>query len=312
VNFTRKSHIFLLSFLFVIGILDLSSQRRLRYRYEYFGSVGTSSFLGDVGGADQEGTNLLADLNPSATRFAISGGIRYKRHPQFGAKAVLTFGWLAGSDSKTEEQFRNNRNLSFSTPIIELAVQGEYYFNKEKRASIYRVSKLNGKKVRNTLIYAFGGAGLFWYHPMAKVNGSFYNLRKIGTEGQNLAGGPKKYLGVSASLMLGLGVKIPLSRQLAVGVEFAPRYTFTDFIDDVSGVYANNDAIKAQSGEIGAFLADPNLGVFPDQWDPELSTAKRTREGYQRGDPKNKDTYAFFQFNMTYKFIKRRRTRSKF
>jgi hypothetical protein len=292
---------------------NLEAQRRLRYRYEYFGAVGTSSFLGDIGGADKIGTGLVNDLNPSSTRFALSGGIRYKKHPQLAVKALLTLAWVNGSDSKTEEPFRNNRNLSFSSPLVELSVQGEYYFNKEKRASIYRISKISGKKVKNTLIYVLGGAGLFWYHPMARYNNSWYNLRKIGTEGQNLPGGPKKYLGVSASLFLGLGVKFPLSRQLAVGAEFAPRYTFTDYIDDVSGVYANNAAIRNSKGEIAAYLADPNLGKFKDQWDVNLlPDYKRTTEGLQRGDKKNNDTYAFFQINMTYKFIKRRRTRSKF
>jgi hypothetical protein len=283
-------------------VSNLEAQRRLRYRYEYFGAFGTSSFLGDIGGADQVGTGLVSDLNPSSTRFALSGGIRYKKHPRYAVKALLTFGWVSGSDAKTQERFRNNRNLSFSSPLVELSIQGEYYFNKEKRASIYRISKISGKKIKNTLIYVLGGAGLFWYHPMAKYNNSWYNLRKIGTEGQNLPGGPKKYLGVSASLFLGVGVKFPISRQLAVGAEFAPRYTFTDYIDDVSNIYANNDDIRKSKGEIAAYLADPNLGKNPGQ----------TREGYQRGDKKNKDTYAFFQINMTYKFIKRRRTRSKF
>jgi hypothetical protein len=288
---------------------NLEAQRRLRYRYEYFGSFGTSSFLGDVGGADQTGTALLNDLNPSSTRFALSAGIRYKKHPQLAVKALLTLGWVSGSDAKTAEQFRNNRNLSFSSPLLELSVQGEFYFNKEKRASIYRISKLSGKKVKNTLIYVFGGVGLFWYHPMAKYNNSWYNLRKIGTEGQNLSGGPKKYLGLSVSIPVGIGVKFPISRQLAVGAEFGPRYTFTDYIDDVSGVYADNDAIRLSSGAAGAYLADPNLGKFPGQLYPGTTI---TREGYQRGDKKNNDTYAFFQINMTYKFIKRRRTRSKF
>ncbi len=306
-----KKYISLLLF-FALLILELSAQRRLRYRYEYFGAVGTSSFLGDLGGANQEGTNLVRDLDGSATRFAISAGLRYKKHPQIGFKALLTIGWVSGSDTKTTEIYRNNRNLSFSSPLLELSAQGEYYFNKEKRASIYRISKLSGKKVKNTLVYVFGGVGLFWYHPMAKYNGSFYNLRKIGTEGQNIVGGPKKYLGVSLSIPIGLGIKFPVSRQLAVGAEFGPRYTFTDYIDDVSTVYGNNDAIRAASGEIGAYLADPNLGNFKDQWDTELSTPRRTREGTQRGDKKNNDAFAFFQINMTYKFIKRRRTRSKF
>ncbi len=306
-----KKYIYLTLFCALLN-LELSAQSRLRYRYEYFGAVGTSSFLGDLGGAEGDGTNLIRDLDGSSTRFAISAGLRYKKHPQIGFKALLTVGWVNGNDAKTASEFRNNRNLSFSSPIVELSAQGEYYFNKEKRASIYRISKLSGKKVKNTLIYVFGGVGLFWYHPMAKYNGSFYNLRKIGTEGQNLSGGPKKYLGVSVSIPVGLGIKFPLSRQLAVGAEFGPRFTFTDYIDDVSTVYANNDAIKSASGEIGAYLADPNLGNFPNQWDTELSTAKRTREGTQRGNSKNNDTFAFFQINMSYKFIKRRRTRSKF
>jgi Domain of unknown function (DUF6089) len=281
---------------------SLLAQLKFSKRIEYIAAIGTSSFLGDLGGADQIGTNKLKDLNPSTTSFAMSGGIRYKKNPEFAIKSILTFAWVNGSDKKTNEPFRNNRNLTFSSPIVELSIHGEYYLTKQKNGNIYKTSKISGKRIKNTLLYVFAGAGFFWYHPMAKVNGNWYNLRKIGTEGQNLVGGPKKYSGFSISLPIGFGFKYPISRRFSIGAEFGPRFTFTDYIDDVSGVYANNDAIKNSNGEMASYLADPNLGFYRNQWDSNISVKKRTAAGLQRGNKKNNDTYTFFQVCFTFRY----------
>ncbi len=279
----------------------MHAQTKFSRRCEYFGGIGSSHFLGDLGGANNLGTSLLNDLNPSTTGVAFTSGIRYKRYPELAFKSLLTLAWVSGNDNRTEEPFRKNRNLSFSSPIIELSVNAELYLNKEKRGTIYKASKITGKKVRNVLIYIFAGIGGFWYRPMARYQNEWYDLKKIGTEGQNLANGPKKYSGFSISLPHGIGIKVPMSKTWTIGLEFGPRYTFTDYIDDVSGVYANNDEIKAKSGDLAAYLADPNLGAIRQQWDSSLSKSGRTLAGTQRGDRKDKDTFAFFLFSFTFK-----------
>ena len=69
------------------------------------------------------------------------------------------------------------------------------------------------------------------------------------------------------------------------------RKTFTDYIDDVSKTYYDNDAIKSHSGETAAHLADPSLPPREGQ----------TLAGEQRGDPRDRDAYMFAVFSLHYK-----------
>jgi hypothetical protein len=75
-----------------------------------------------------------------------------------------------------------------------------------------------------------------------------------------------------------------------MGFEFGIRKTFTDYIDDVSKTYYDNDAISQANGPIAAALADPSLVETP-----------ATNVGSQRGDPSDKDAYMFMIFSIHYK-----------
>jgi hypothetical protein len=86
----------------------VSAQTKFSRRCEYFGGIGTSHFLGDLGGSNNVGTNLLNDLNPSTTGIAFTSGIRYKRYPELSFKSILTLAWVSGNDNRTNEPFRKN------------------------------------------------------------------------------------------------------------------------------------------------------------------------------------------------------------
>lgn len=81
-----------------------------------------------------------------------------------------------------------------------------------------------------------------------------------------------------------------------LGVEATYVKTFSDYIDDVSGVYY--DASNFQSGLAAYFSnhAKQNFDWF--------------RPGYQRGDPKHKDAYYHLNIiltrNITYKEVNRK------
>jgi hypothetical protein len=299
----------LLLFFFLLPLLASSQYRKIRYKYEVCGGVGIANFLGDLGGANQVGTHLLKDFEFKATRPSLSAGFRYKANPYYAFKGMLTFGMVSGADNLTQDIYRNNRNLSFRSPILELSAQIEGYFMREKTGKLYKISGVKGKRQRKSTAYVLTGVGIFFYSPSAinPADGKRYRLRKLHTEGQGLPGGPKQYSNFSLCVPIGIGMKYAIDKRWSIGGEIAFRKTFTDYIDDVSGVYYDKVSIQEAYGVPAAQLADPSLGKIPGATLPNSDGS-----GAQRGETKYKDSYMFFEVTVGYKFTKKKRTRSKF
>ena len=73
-------------------------------------------------------------------------------------------------------------------------------------------------------------------------------------------------------------------------MEFSARKLFTDYIDDVSGNYADVRDIRGQRGELAAALADRSV-------EPKIGL-----EGRQRGNGKNNDTFMLLNVGLMYYF----------
>lgn len=298
----------ILIFTLLLFSLYSISQTRTRNKYEILGGLGPNNFLGELGGANQIGTHFLKDFDFNATRFVMNGGLRYKDNPYYAFKAMLSFAMLSGNDAFTNETYRHNRNLSFRAPLVELTAQGEFYFLREKSKNLYRISGLSTKKKKkNRTAYVFTGVGLFFFVPQAKYQGTWYNLRKLHTEGEGLPGGPKQYSNFSICIPVGVGFRYAIDKRWSVGAELSFRKTFTDYIDDVSTRYYDKNLIAAKYGTVAGALSDPSLGDVPGASSPNADGT-----GAQRGDSKYKDSYMFFTINVGYKLTKRGRTRAKF
>jgi len=281
----------------------LFSQRRNRYKYEWIGGIGYTNFLGDLGGSPDIGKHAFQDWNWTSSAEAVTIGLRYKNSRYFGVKAALSFAMLYGNDKLTTNVYRENRNLNFRSQVVELSAQAEYYFTKEKQGHLYRIKNAKGAKSLDLQGYAFAGLGGLFFNPQGKyINGQWVNLRPLSTEGEGLPGGPAKYSPFTMSFPFGLGVKYGLDRQWSIGLEVGLHYTLSDYIDDVSGTYYDNNKIRQAKGDVAAYMADPSLGKVNGQSDA----------GQERGNPKYKDAYMFAVVNANYKVMYRKRTRSKF
>ena len=104
-----------------------SAQSWKRYRREIVYSAGATNFLGDLGGANQIGTNFVKDLELSLTRPAVGIGYRYRLDRRQSLRGTIQAGILKGDDKLTEEPIRNNRNLNFRSPVVDIS--GIYEFN---------------------------------------------------------------------------------------------------------------------------------------------------------------------------------------
>ena len=127
-----------------------------------------------------------------------------------------------------------------------------------------------------------------------------------------MPGGPNRYSRVGICIPYGIAGKYGINREWSIGLEVGIRKTFTDYIDDVSTVYYDNNALLAAHGKMGAYLADPSLQTYPEELGGNAAGPTQTAAGQQRGDPKSKDAFMFTNITVSYKIPYRRRTRSKF
>ncbi len=299
-NFMKVRRNIILFFSFSLLVISVSqAQRSIRWRrmrYEVIYGAGGTNFLGELGGANQAGTNFLRDFEITQTRPVLSIGMRYKILQDLAVKAGLYLGYLHGDDNTTTETCRHNRNLRFRSPIIEFGPQIEYSILREQIGHRYNLRRVRGIKGFAVNTYFFVGVTGFWFNPQGKLNGKWYNLQPLGTEGQGLIPTRKKYSRIQVAIPYGIGFKYALDREWSIGLEYGVRKTFTDYIDDVSTTYFDNQMIREKYGNIAAQLADPSSGN--PRW---------TAAGQQRGDARDKDSYMFMTITLTYKLRQTRR-----
>ncbi|MBP6334095.1 MAG: outer membrane beta-barrel protein [Bacteroidia bacterium] len=282
-----------LLFLITITLLSTAStdaQRWKRQRYELSIGAGVSNFLGELGGADQIGTNYFKDLEWSLSRVAIAAGLRYKLSNYFALNSHLTYGRVTGDDKLTQEYFRNYRNLNFFSDIYEFNVNFEGAFQQEQIGHRYKLRKVRGARGYEIYTYAFVGAGIFYFDPRTIYQGQSLRLQPLGTEGQGLIPSRNKYSLLQFVIPIGVGFKYTIDNTWGVGLEIGLRKTFTDYIDDVSTTYFDFENYP-EADPLAAALSDRS-----NQSDPNVTAPQA-----QRGDPRDKDSYMFAIFSINYK-----------
>jgi hypothetical protein len=286
----KKIVLLLLTALLLVPAIS-EAQRWKRQRYEFSFGLGISNFLGELGGANQIGTNYFRDLEWSLTRMAASVGLRYKLSNYFALKSHLTYGRVSGDDKLTTEYFRNYRNLNFFSDIYEFNVNFEGAFQQEQVGHRYRLRKVRGMKGYELYTYAFVGVGVFYFDPKTTYKGTTIRLQPLGTEGQGLIPSRNRYSLVQLCIPVGIGFKYTIDRTWGLGLELGIRKTFTDYIDDVSTTYFDFNNYPN---------ANPDAAALSDRSAKEPGR-HNTDAGEQRGDPRDKDSYMFGIFSINYK-----------
>ena len=273
-----------------------------REKKEFLFGVGASNFLGDLGGLDKIGTHYVpVDIDWNTTRPCGHVGYRFRLGPRFATKTLFQYSILKGDDALTNEPSRRNRNLSFRTHLIEFSQHIELIlFNfSNNGGSRYKIWGLKGVRNQNKTLYLYTGVSGFGFIPQGPGDGGWTNLRPLHTEGQGLTGGGKEYKKIGLGIPVGIGYKLAIDQLWRISFELSYTQTFTDYLDDVSGVYFDNDAILESYGSTSAYFADPSKGAFPT-W---------TTAGELRGDSKHKDGYMYlnvsFVRNLSAKGMKR-------
>jgi Domain of unknown function (DUF6089) len=311
--YNRSVFIFLTLFLFCVFPTANIHAQYYKQQNEYWKNqrneicfgLGTSNFLGELGGRNKIGSNFIWDYEISQNRPCLRFDYRYRTSRTTVAKVSVNYGILAGNDKLTKEPFRQNRNLHFKSNIVEFSAQFELTMATSKAKHKYSLPgvKQGGK---GGSFYGFAGAGIGFFNPKANVDGEWIPLQPIGTEGQFLSGGPAPYKKYSIVLPMGFGYRKTLDGNWSVSIELSYRKTFSDYIDDVSGVYFDNALILEKQGKTDAYLADPSFGFVELEDNRVVINPEQTFTGAQRGDSSDLDSYMFLNVNAFYKIDKKR------
>ena len=242
---------------------------------------------GEVGVSVGAG-HYFGDLNPNikVNRPKIAAGLFFRKQISnyIGVRVSADYVMLGYSDVYSDNAAQRRRNLSFNSNVWELAVAGDFNF--------FRFQP--GFKGYHYTPYVGIGVGVFSHDPYAYLNGEKVQLRPLGTEGQGSSLYPdlKPYNPIAISIPFTLGFKYALNEQMNVFGEMTYRFTNTDYLDDVSGLYAPDAFPPLPDGSPSpAFLLQ----------DRSYETGGSIGiKGRQRGNSPQKDAFATFKVGVSF------------
>ncbi|MEL6634565.1 MAG: DUF6089 family protein [Bacteroidota bacterium] len=252
----------------LIGLfsLDVHAQRT----HVLSGGVGTVYYYGEL-------TDVFA-----SSQMKPAGVISYQKY--FNQTTSYRFGLSAGEIGATDfyanSPGRKVRNLHFKSIILEASATMVHEFFPDRNFGNEYLAKPHFSP------YVFGGVAFFHFNPKARLGSQWYALQPLGTEGQNLPGGRGRYSRVQMALPVGIGGSLRISPNSGISIELGYRLTLTDYLDDISTIYPDLDALMEVDPLAAEFSERSPEGVF--------------ESGDIRGNPGSNDGYFFATFSLNY------------
>lgn len=248
-------------------------------------SINALNYFGDLAPLSRRTSTDISFTRPGV---GIVFGHRFG--PRYTLRASFMYGTLRGDDFESADpndqdaRFRYVRNLHFRNRIKELAVTAMFDLFENEGSYISRVQFTP---------YIFAGLAVFHHNPQAIVPdtdrngnplpgaGDWVDLQPLGTEGQHtnlptdaVNSGISEYSLWQIAIPAGLGVRYRLNQVFDLSFEMSFRYTFTDYLDDVSQNYVDTNIITASSegdNAVARALADRS-------WEPTAVVSGSARD----------------------------------
>ena len=250
-----------------------------RYNLGFGVRGGVANFLGDIGGGDVA-RGFVYNMELADTRWSTGAFVRYRFHPLFAVQGAFTYARIQGMDSKSENRARRGRNLNFTNDMFDLCAKFEYY------PQILSVSDVGfkGRYRTDYQTYFFAGLGGILHNPKGQHLGSGekVKLRPLMTEGE-------KYSPIVFQIPFGGGFFFTHKRVHRIGFEYQWSWTFTDYLDDISGTYVAHTPGSQAEMMANQYINQANI--------PE---AIQYGPGSPRGDPTDRDNYMLMTVSYSY------------
>jgi hypothetical protein len=219
-------------------------------------------------------------------------GLGYEFNPHFNLSTEILYTRISANDKYDDNLGDRERNLNFTSNILEWNVRAEYV--------------LFDLTDRFISPYVFGGLAIFHFNPYTfDSTGRKVFLQKVGTEGEGLPGYAPSYKLTQLAIPLGLGLRMALSENIRVGLEVGLRKTFTGYLDDVHSNYVAYNTLVADKGQEAAALA-----FRADELPGHTASATYPPGGSKRGDGET-DWYYFTAVRLSIRLNGRKYTSGK-
>lgn len=252
----KRASLYLFCLLSISGIAQIKKRTFAQRELGFFG--GASYYIGDI--------NPRGHFKASSPAAGIF--FRYAKSYRYAFRIGFNYGQISGSDAASGEPDQVERNLDFKSQIYELNGTAEFNFVE------YRI----GHDRYKFTMFVFAGFAGFYFNPKANVDGTYEPLRNLHTEDQ-----PKAYPKFQVSIPFGVGLKWNIGEKVGLGIEWGPRRTFTDYLDDIKGSYPNSVA-----SETAGNLTDRTLNGS-------------ATPGDMRGNPSTRDWYFYYGVTLNIK-----------
>lgn len=177
-------------------------------------SIGTTHFLGDLGGGPGTGTIFLKDIDLKATRHGVGVFYRYNFAKVLAVRAELLHGMLYGNDAYSEEASRFSRQLQSNSSVFDLTAQLEIHF--------IPLQFCSGKARFSP--YVAAGVGVAMVNPQIISNSS----KGIPASEIQYIRNDKPFV---FNIPISAGVKYKLKKNIVLGLEASYRLAFSDQLD---------------------------------------------------------------------------------
>lgn len=278
-----------------------------------YNSVGLSlnavNYYGDLAPRPQR---ISTDISFTRPGFGLSFVHRFG--PRYSVKGEFMYATIKGSDADSADPgdlengiFRYQRNLSFRNRIKELSVVAIFDLFENQSTYISRV---------RWTPYAFLGVAGFHHNPQAQAPatdlngnplaeaGQWVDLRPLGTEGQYadlqptaVNSGIEPYKQIQIAIPFGIGARFRLNEVMDLSADIAFRYTFTDYLDDVSQNYVDLDRLSSPLAQAMSYRTN-ELAGYPTSPTASTVAGVNVQNGYGsefrdnlRGSKSDRDIY---------------------
>lgn len=233
------------------------------------------------------GSWYFGDLNTSfdLSKPGLAGGVlmRYNFNERICFKLTGNVGRVGADDADSRNLFEQARNLNFTSRVLDGTGELEFNF----------LEYVHGSQDKFFTPYLSGGLTIHNFNPQTEFEGDIVDLQPLGTEGQFIG---QEYKLTKVGLAYGGGFKVSLNYEWSLDIFVSARNLFTDYLDDVSTVYADKEDIEQFHGETAALLSDRSISVIG------VDAEEISAPGRQRGDSSNNDTYVFAGVTLVYYF----------
>ena len=237
------------------------------------------------------GATYMGDLNDIAfkrTKPAFGLSLNYEISERVMLRSGLSFAKLEGGDPFSGSDYlKQIRNLSFQSNLTEFSLIGEL--------TVFNLYNIRWSP------YVFAGLAAYRFNPYVNDTSGKIFLQPLSTEGQGLPQYPdrKPYALTQFALPFGGGIKYNINDNIRLGLEIGFRRLFTDYLDDVSKSFTDQNELLAARGPVAVRLAyrgdevPGETATYPDIGFPAKDA--------QRGNPDTNDWYYFTGLHLTFR-----------